>query len=114
MAAPMIAATPTMTAGALQLAAANNGAAATAAAAATMPAAQIATNFQDLLAGALQQTNSLQKESEMMTQKLVTGQDVELHDVMIAMEKAGLSFQLTMQVRNKMVEAYQEIMRMQI
>lgn len=109
--APIVTSQP-VTAGTFQLAAANANPGAIGVA--TMPAANLATNFQEFLAGAVQQTNQLQKDSAAMQEKLVTGQEVELHDVMISMEKASLSFQLTTQVRNKMVEAYQEIMRMQI
>jgi flagellar hook-basal body complex protein FliE len=44
----------------------------------------------------------------------MTGESQDLHTTVIAMQKADLSFQLMMQVRNKIVEAYQEIMRMQM
>ena len=46
--------------------------------------------------------------------QLAAGEPVELHDVMIAMEEADLSLRLALQVRNKLVEAYQEIQRMQV
>jgi flagellar hook-basal body complex protein FliE len=71
-------------------------------------------SFQQALAGALQQTNQYSLQADAMVKKLATGEVTDLHKVMIAVEKAGLSLQMTMQVRNKMVEAYQEIMRMQI
>ena len=45
---------------------------------------------------------------------IVVGGDVDLHDVMIAGEKASVAMQLTLQVRNKLVEAYQDVMRMQV
>ena len=73
-----------------------------------------APSFQQALAGAIGQTNQYALQADEMTRKLATGEVTDLHKVMIAVEKAGLSLQLTMQVRNKMVEAYQEIMRMQI
>jgi flagellar hook-basal body complex protein FliE len=44
----------------------------------------------------------------------MTGQNVELHELMISMERAGLAMELTLQVRNKLLEAYQEISRMQV
>ena len=57
-------------------------------------------------------------ETEQMTGNLVTraatGEDVDLHDVMIATQAESLAFQVAMQVRNKLVEGYQEIMRMQV
>jgi flagellar hook-basal body complex protein FliE len=46
--------------------------------------------------------------------KLMTGESQDLHTTVIAMQKADLSFQMMMQVRNKIVQAYQEIMRMQV
>ena len=49
-----------------------------------------------------------------MTQKLVLGENVELHEVMIAAQKASISLNATMEVRNKVVEAYQEIIRMPV
>jgi len=70
--------------------------------------------FKELLAQAIGQTVQLQKASEEKTKAFLTGEADDLHEVMIASEKAGLAFQLTLQVRNKMVEAYQEVMRMQI
>ena len=45
---------------------------------------------------------------------LAAGEDIELHQVMLSMQEADISFQLAMQVRNKLVEAYQEVMRMQV
>ncbi len=54
------------------------------------------------------------KESEQMIRDFALGEDVELHQVMIAAEEANLALQLTVQVRNKVIEAYQEIMRMQL
>jgi flagellar hook-basal body complex protein FliE len=45
---------------------------------------------------------------------LVSGKNVSLHQTMIAMEEASISFQLMVEVRNKMLEAYQELMRMQV
>lgn len=77
------------------------------------PGPEIA-NFQQALSGALQQTNQYALQADTMVKKLAAGEVTDLHQVMIAVEKAGLSLQMTMQVRNKMVEAYQEIMRMQI
>lgn len=71
-------------------------------------------NFQTYLTNALQEVNAAQKESTTMTNKLITGEIEDLHQVMIAAQKASLTLDLTVQVRNKVVEAYQEIMRMQM
>lgn len=70
--------------------------------------------FQQLLGDAIDKTRQLQNHADFKTTGLLTGEVEDLHEVMIAMQKADLAFQLTMQVRNKVVEAYQEIMRMQI
>lgn len=70
--------------------------------------------FGDIFKKALNEVNTLQKESDQLTNKLVTGEVNDISEVMIAAQKANLSLQLTIQVRNKAVEAYQEIMRMQV
>ena len=71
-------------------------------------------SFGDVLKSAISTANELQKQSDSEIQKLMTGESVDLHTTMIAVQKADLSFQMMMQVRNKIVQAYQEIMRMQI
>jgi len=70
--------------------------------------------FADMLQNSINEINSLQQQSADLKSTLVTGELDELHQVMIAAEKSSLSFQLTLQIRNKVVEAYQEIMRMQV
>lgn len=76
--------------------------------------ASTGASFSEFLQKALTEVNSLQKQSEAAAIKLTTGEITDLHSVMIAGEKAGLALQLTVQVRNKVIEAYQEIMRMQV
>lgn len=71
-------------------------------------------DFSKLLDNALNKVNQLQVESEKYKMLLSTGEVDNLHDVTIAAEKANIALQLTLSVRNKVVEAYQEIMRMQI
>jgi flagellar hook-basal body complex protein FliE len=71
-------------------------------------------SFGNFFVDAVQNTNNLQQIAENKIQGVLTGEVEDLHQVMIAMEKASLSFQMTMQVRNKIIDAYQEIMRMQI
>jgi len=71
-------------------------------------------SFSDMLKSAISTVNELQKQSDKEIQKLMTGETEDLHTTMIAVEKADLSFQMMMQVRNKIVQAYEEIMRMQI
>lgn len=70
--------------------------------------------FGGMFKKALQDVNAAQKESEVKTNQLVMGEGTDIHEVMIASQKANLSLQLTVQMRNKVVEAYQEIMRMQV
>ncbi|WP_040286865.1 flagellar hook-basal body complex protein FliE [Sporosarcina koreensis] len=70
--------------------------------------------FGAYLKDAIQDVNSAQVQSDMMTEKLVRGEDVDLHNVMITAQKASIALSATMEVRNKVVEAYQEIMRMPV
>lgn len=70
--------------------------------------------FSAWLKDSLQEVNKSQLHSDQMTQKLVRGEDVELHQVMIAAAKASVTLQTTLEVRNKVVEAYKEVMRMQL
>lgn len=71
-------------------------------------------DFQQFLSQSIQKVDQAQKVSDQMTTGLVTGQVEDVHQVMVAAQKASLSLELTMQVRNKMIEAYQEVMRMQV
>jgi flagellar hook-basal body complex protein FliE len=71
-------------------------------------------NFGSFLKDALQELNNKQHDSDRMTEKLVRGGDVELHDVMITAQKASIALNATMEVRNKVIEAYQEIIRMPV
>jgi flagellar hook-basal body complex protein FliE len=66
------------------------------------------------LSAFLDEVNGLQIQSDHLKQEFATGGDVELHDVMVAEEQASVAVELTMQLRNKMMEAYQEIMRMSV
>ncbi|HHV93177.1 MAG TPA: flagellar hook-basal body complex protein FliE [Firmicutes bacterium] len=70
--------------------------------------------FAGILKSALLSVDNLQKEADQLTEAFVAGAPVEIHDVVLAAEKARLALDLTVSIRNKLVEAYQEIMRMQI
>ncbi len=70
--------------------------------------------FGDLLKQAVESVNHMQHESGRLEDAVVSGESMNIHEAVIAGEKAGLSFRLLMQVRNKMIDAYQEIMRMQV
>ncbi|MGI6129410.1 MAG: flagellar hook-basal body complex protein FliE [bacterium] len=70
--------------------------------------------FQTLLASALEEVNRLQQDAHDKTRLMIIGGDIETHEVMLAVQKAELALELTQSVRNKVVESYQEIMRMQV
>jgi len=74
----------------------------------------VAQGFSGSVKKALSEVNELQGEADMFAQKLAAGESVEIHQAMIAMQKASTALQFTVQVRNKVIEAYQEIMRMQV
>ena len=72
------------------------------------------SGFGDVLNNAI---DTLQQKEDVANQNiasLAAGEDIELHQVMLAMQEADISFQMAIQVRNKLVEAYQEVMRMQV
>lgn len=71
-------------------------------------------SFGAFLKDAIQDVNSKQIKSDELTQKLILGENVDLHNVMIAAQKASIALNATMEVRNKVVEAYQEIIRMPV
>lgn len=77
-------------------------------------AKEAAETFGRLLSQAVDNLNQVNTQANEATTKLAAGEPVELHDVMIAMEQADLSLRMALQVRNKLVEAYQEIQRMQV
>lgn len=72
------------------------------------------TNFSDILGEALNKVNDLQIESQAATDSFLSGETDNIHNVMIAGSKANLALQMTIQVRNKVMDAYNEIMNMQI
>jgi flagellar hook-basal body complex protein FliE len=71
------------------------------------------SGFADTLRGALDEMGELSSQAETKVAGVLTGNGTDVHTALIAVEKADLSFQLMMQVRNKIVSAYQEISRMQ-
>jgi len=70
--------------------------------------------FMETLKESINQTNSIQLKADQAVADLATGKTHDLHQTMIAIEKADVSFQLMMQVRNKILSAYEEMTRMQI
>ena len=72
-------------------------------------------NFSSLLTQSIDKVNDMQQSSAQLQKAFEVGDpNVRLSDVMIASNKSGLAFQAMMQVRNKVVEAYQEVMRMSV
>src|SRR5882757_3202045 len=73
-----------------------------------------AVGFGDLLTSAITETSKLQTQSAQEVEKLMTGEVQDVHTALIAVQKADLSFQMMMQVKNKLMTAYDDIMRMQV
>jgi flagellar hook-basal body complex protein FliE len=71
-------------------------------------------NFLGSLKEAISHINDAQSGASQAVDALVTGQTTNIHQTMVALQQADVSFQLMMQVRNKLVSAYEEIQRMQI
>lgn len=70
--------------------------------------------FADFLKDSLNNVMKTEAESNSLTTKMINGENVDIHQVMAAAQKSGITMQLTLEVRNKAVEAYQEMMRMQM
>jgi flagellar hook-basal body complex protein FliE len=71
-------------------------------------------SFVDQLHAAVRNVDGLQDNRDNLTASMVRGDQLEVHDVMVAAEEAQLAFELLLEVRNKLLESYQEIMRMQV
>lgn len=70
--------------------------------------------FAEALKQSVEKVNMAQHEADAMMKGLATGESRNIHETMIAVEKANLSFNMMVQVRNKLLAAYEEVMRMQI
>ncbi|MCC7474656.1 MAG: flagellar hook-basal body complex protein FliE [Pirellulales bacterium] len=66
-------------------------------------------SFKDVLVDSIQQVNTMQLEADRAVESMFTGGDVNPAEVLTAVQKADLAFRLTMQMRNKLMEVYQEI-----
>lgn len=71
-------------------------------------------SFYSVLKDSIDQVNGLQQEADKMMEGLAKGETKNIHETMIAIEKANVSFNMMLQVRNKLLSAYEEVMRMQI
>lgn len=74
---------------------------------------QPAASFGHMLAQSLNEVNRLHMAADEAVENLAAGKQKNIHETMIAMEKANVAFELLMQVRNKIISAYETIMRMQ-
>ncbi len=81
---------------------------------ASSPPTSAAGGFAAALREAVEKVSDLQHASGQEIQKLITGESDDLHKTMLAVQRAELAFELMMEVRNKVVQAYQEIMRIQV
>jgi flagellar hook-basal body complex protein FliE len=71
-------------------------------------------SFASVLKDSIAQLNQSQSDADNMTNKLINGDNVDLSQVMIAQQKANITLQAAVEVRNKVIDAYQEMMRMQV
>ncbi len=71
-------------------------------------------SFSDFLNNSINKVSNLQNEAEKLNQAFAIGKTDNIHQVMIASEKAEMALQFTLQIRNKIMDAYQEIMRMPV
>ncbi len=70
--------------------------------------------FGDLLKQALHEVNQVSAQADTEARNLMTGDSADMHSAMLAVQKADLSFQMMMAVRSKLIDAYREVMRMQM
>src|SRR4051794_2585342 len=71
-------------------------------------------SFGDMLKESLDKANEIQLQADRAAKELAAGRNKNVHETMLMLEKADMSFRLMMQVRNKVLDAYREIMRMQV
>jgi len=79
----------------------------------TGKAESAAAPFADLLTDAVGEVNQLERHAQKTVEGLMTGSGVDVHQAMIATQKANMAFELVLAVRNKAVQAYQQVMNMQ-
>jgi flagellar hook-basal body complex protein FliE len=71
-------------------------------------------SFRSVLNGAVDTVNTIQNQAQASVESFLNGEGQDLHKVALDQQRAGIAFDLFLQVRNKMVSAYQEVMRMQV
>lgn len=72
------------------------------------------TSFGSFLKKSINDVNKLQKDANLATQRLITGEEKDIHNTMVALQKASVSFELIVKIQNKLMTAYDELKRMQI
>ena len=72
------------------------------------------SKFANIFKSAIDNVNHMQNQSDLKTEALATGKIDDLHNVMIAAQKASITLETTVQVQRKMIDAYNEVMRMQV
>ncbi len=72
------------------------------------------SSFSEILKDSINKVAEVEKTADMEVEKLAKGENQDIHNTMIAVEKADLTFELMMQIRNKIINAYEEIMRIQV
>lgn len=78
------------------------------------PEAAGANSFKDMLLNSLSEVNSMQLDANRAVEALATGEDVSPGEVMTAVQKADLAFRMMMQIRNKLVSAYQDVQNIRV
>lgn len=73
-----------------------------------------ASSFKDLLVNSISEVQKLQTQADQSIRELVSGEITDVSQVLVAIEKADIAFTTMMQIRNKIVEAYQEVIRMSV
>jgi flagellar hook-basal body complex protein FliE len=71
-------------------------------------------SFKDLLTQSIQQVNTMQHDADRAVEAIVSGEDVSAAEVLTAVQKADVAFRMMMQIRNKIVQAYQEVQNMRV
>ncbi len=71
-------------------------------------------SFKDFLLDSIRQVNSMQQDADRAVEKLVSGEDVSPAEVLTAVQKADIAFKLMMQIRNKMVQAYNDVQSIRV
>ncbi len=79
-----------------------------------LPGGSDTTNFKDVLLENIKMVNKLQQEADMAIEDLAAGRRDDLSNVMIAKQKSDMAFKLLLQVRNKMMDAYEEIKQIRV